>query len=580
MNISVDQSRDDDFRRRSYSSQSSAKSDRRPRTLSLQTLDELQSFIAALTMKLLNIPPDHLDRAITMALPRIGQLMEADRASVFTFAGENINGTNEWCAGDAQSRTALRRHARFRARGPHMARIMRGEIVHIQRVRDLPDYATEEWLLSGDGLQSVLAIPIIVRGSVIGVVVLDAWRSETNWPVEMIELLKTTAAIFGSALARRTAEQALLNEKEFFSNVVETMGSLVIVIAPDGTCLRANRAFLEITGYSAAELRGAGWQRVIPDVSREAARRALKSALGGERVHFEGMLLSRNGEQRTILWSGAVFRSSSGRPAYVVVTGIDLTETLLLREQVEQSRRIDSLGRVAATIAHEFNNVLMAIQPSAYRIFRHPSHESEVQRCGERILRAVKRGSQITMEVTRFAQPADPARQKIDARQWLHALVDEMRPVLEERPGRPVIVEEASDAEGPVVEADPIQLHQVFSNLILNAADAMPTGGTITVAVSTTSAHEHLPSSELRPSAWAHWRVTDTGTGIPPAVLDRIFEPLFTTKRQGTGLGLAVAHQIVRLHGGDVSVDTALGRGTTFHVFLPVAAAISEGDLP
>jgi signal transduction histidine kinase len=202
----------------------------------------------------------------------------------------------------------------------------------------------------------------------------------------------------------------------------------------------------------------------------------------------------------------------------------------------------------------------MAISTSAMAMRRHPERQQDVQRCAEHIENAVKRGAAIAGGVMRFVRPATPVRQTIDARTWLHSLVNEIRVLLLMRPGAPDIVVAPAAGEPPLVSADPLELHQVFSNLVLNAAEAMAEGGTIEVSVEGNE-------------GCVHWRVKDTGTGIPAAVVDRIFEPLFTTKPRGNGLGLAIVQQIVSMHGGHLSVESAPGAGTTVHVFLPAACA-------
>jgi signal transduction histidine kinase len=178
---------------------------------------------------------------------------------------------------------------------------------------------------------------------------------------------------------------------------------------------------------------------------------------------------------------------------------------------------------------------------------------------------AVKRGERITLEVTRFTRPAEPILRPIAAHEWMSGLMDEMQSVLARRSRGSLELQLVPAETNALVAADAEQLHQVFSNLLNNAADAMPDGGRITVSVKEAAGDE--------PGSWIHFQVRDTGAGIAPAVLDRIFEPLFTTKHKGTGLGLAVAHQIIKAHGGRMSVETAVGQGTTFHVFLRALAS-------
>lgn len=530
----------------------------------------LPEIVTALSTEFINLPAEEIDGAIADALGHLGEFAGVDRAYVFLIdlRTARMANTHEWCRDGIVPQIANLQDVPVEAYAWCMSRILERELVHIPRVSDLPDDQPDKVLLASEEIQSLLAVPITSRSTVIGLVGFDAVRHEQDWNPDTVALLRIVGAIFGNALDRKQTDQALQKEKAFAANVIETAGSLVLVLAPDGRCLRANRAMIELTGLSAEELGDTGWQRIVATEYREAARAALRSAGPGVPVQFEGMILGQGGEPRTILWNGAVARSAGGRPEYVIVTGIDLTETRILREQVEQSRRLDSLGRVAATIAHEFNNVLMAINPNAQVIARHSDLPGDVRRAAERISSAVKRGERITQEVTRFARPAEPAAQEVAVAAWTEALVDEMRTVVAERAPSAIEVEMLPFPSTASVVGDPLQLHQVFCNLILNAADAIPAGGRITVAVEEVETHDRLPVTGGAPEAWVHWSVNDTGGGIAPAVLDHIFEPLFTTKQRGTGLGLAVANQIVKAHGGHLSVETSLGQGTTFHVFL------------
>ncbi len=533
----------------------------------IRTLSEI---LTALSTGFINLPADEIDGAISDALGHLGGFAGVDRAYVFLIDLEKgrMANTHEWCREGIVPQIANLQDVPIEAYSFCMSHILRREVLHIPRISGLPDDLPDKALLASEEIQSLLAVPITSRSTVIGLVGFDAVRHEQDWEADTIALLKIVGTIFGNAIDRKRTDQALQKERAFAANVIETAGSLVLVLAPDGRCLQANRAMTELTGLSAEELGGTGWQRVVATEQREAAREALRAAGPGVAVQFEGMILGAGGEPRTILWNGVVARSADGRPEYVIVTGIDLTETRILREQVEQSRRLDSLGRVAATIAHEFNNVLMAIYPHAEIIARHSDLPGDVRRAAERISNAVRRGERITQEVTRFARPAEPAAQEVMVAAWTEALVEEMRALVAERAQSAITVEMLPFAKTPRVFGDPLQLHQVFCNLILNAADAMPAGGRITVEVEEVETHERLPVTGGAPNAWVHWSVNDTGGGIAPAVLDHIFEPLFTTKQRGTGLGLAVANQIVKAHGGHLSVETSLGRGTTFHVFL------------
>ncbi|HEX7192299.1 MAG TPA: ATP-binding protein [Thermoanaerobaculia bacterium] len=226
-------------------------------------------------------------------------------------------------------------------------------------------------------------------------------------------------------------------------------------------------------------------------------------------------------------------------------------------EQLERSRRMDSLGRVAGTIAHEMNNVLMSIL-TALQPLRESPDPRTAERVAEKIAAAVKRGERVTGEVTRFAIPIAPETVIVDLAAWLKVFVDELPAFA----GDLLAIDlDLAAAELPA-DVDVRQIEQVIANLVSNARDAMPEGGRLVIGLRRTS---------LAGRAYAEITVADSGSGMPPEVLARLFEPLFTTKRRGTGLGLAVSYQMVTAQGGDLYAESTVGIGTVFHVLLPAA---------
>ncbi|MFP5246595.1 MAG: ATP-binding protein, partial [Thermoanaerobaculia bacterium] len=212
-----------------------------------------------------------------------------------------------------------------------------------------------------------------------------------------------------------------------------------------------------------------------------------------------------------------------------------------LEQQLEQARRITSLGRIAATMAHEFNNVLMGIQPFV-EVMERTQADARVQKIAQQIARSVHRGKAVTQEILRFVNDGDVERAPVDVASWLDGLTGELRALLQ---GRELLVDIAPE---PLwIEGDADVLQQVMTNLVINARDAMPRGGSVTIR-----AQRAEPCDIGMRDAALHLSITDTGTGIEPEVLDRIFEPMFTTKRKGNGLGLAFAHQVVTRHGGQI----------------------------
>jgi CheY-like chemotaxis protein len=225
----------------------------------------------------------------------------------------------------------------------------------------------------------------------------------------------------------------------------------------------------------------------------------------------------------------------------------------------------------------------MGIAPFVEVIRRDPKR---AETAVEQIARSVSRGKRITHDILRFTQPAEPNRSVFDAGSWLQTVALEARSILSSA----YEVDVHSREPRIAVHADENQIHQIVMNLVLNARDAMPGGGRITMAVRREPAGAQFPFGIVEaPQRFAHFIVRDTGCGIGQDELQHIFEPLYTTKRSGTGLGLAVTHQVVQRHNGEIFVESEIGVGTTFHIFLPLASvdtssttvlAEAGGELP
>jgi PAS domain S-box-containing protein len=214
--------------------------------------------------------------------------------------------------------------------------------------------------------------------------------------------------------------------------------------------------------------------------------------------------------------------------------------------------RLSSLGRAAAQVAHEFDNTMLGIRWNAEFLRRRVANDAQASSSVEEILASLARSKQITSDILEFGRPARFDMRAVRPEEVVQRMLAEIAPQL---PAGIRLNTEIADT--PTIEADPSRLSQVLLNLALNAKDAMArTGGTLTIATS------------IEGDA-VHFKVTDTGEGIAPEDLDRIFEPLFTTKTKGSGLGLSVVHQIVTAHGGHIFVESESEKGTTFDIAIP-----------
>jgi signal transduction histidine kinase len=250
-----------------------------------------------------------------------------------------------------------------------------------------------------------------------------------------------------------------------------------------------------------------------------------------------------------------------------------IAERKRLEEQLEKANRVASLGRLAATMAHDFNNVLMGISPFIELLKRPDISLDRRVSALDHMSTAIARGRSMTEQILRYTNPAEPVFQAVRLWPWAQALAQELGAL----PGAPYTFMLDADDRQLRARADLGQLHQVISNLVINAREAMPNGGAITLRLryeetGTQFAFGIVPQVER----FVHVVVEDEGPGIPASLQERIFEPLFTTKRHGTGLGLAITHQVVKRHGGLIFVESEEKKGTRFHIFLPLA----DGPLP
>ena len=374
-------------------------------------------------------------------------------------------------------------------------------------------------------------------------------------------------AILGTAMdvteRERDSEQLQKSEARY-RTLVEEAQDIIFTCDLDGRITSLNHAFEEITGWSRDEWIGRSYADVLEPDSRAEAK-----------AHFDGIVergLDARRESRLRTASGKpVLIEGTARPlvidgAVVGTIGIvrDISERRRMEIALERSARFTALGRLAATIAHEFNNVLMGVQATVDLMQRSPD-EGAVARGLESLRAGIGRGRRMTQEVLQFTRMPEPDTELFR----IAPVIERVRPELEGLVGPSIEIRTIVRASPrTAVAGDRAQIQQVIANLVLNARDAMPEGGTVTIALD-----ERAPTREM-PEGAAVLCIEDTGTGIPSDMLPLIFEPLFTTKKSaGTGLGLAIVAHIVEKHGGTIQVESEPGRGTTFEIALPLAGA-------
>jgi PAS domain S-box-containing protein len=376
---------------------------------------------------------------------------------------------------------------------------------------------------------------------------------------------------------RAAAEETIRRLSHQSELVLNYAAEAIVSVDRNGKPIVTNPAAVKMTGFSVDEFLAAPTIHALIHHSRGDGTPypledcpVLQTIRDGVSRTAQEVYWRKSGESFAVEYSSSPIYEANEIAGAVLIFQ-DITQRKRLEKQVEQAHRVSSLGRVAATIAHEFNNVLMGIQPFAEVIHRTAADDDKVQKAASQILGSVARGKRVTQEILRFTQPAEPAFQPVVLADWLQNLLPELRAMI----GQRIEIEIEAVPRPVIARCDPTQLQQVLTNLVLNARDAMPNGGTITLILADHGHHGQFPFGTI-PDGMVLLAVRDNGSGMLPEVRRSIFEPLFTTKRHGTGLGLAVTQQVIDRHGGAIHVESAPGEGTTFFLLLPAAVNAPE----
>jgi PAS domain S-box-containing protein len=362
---------------------------------------------------------------------------------------------------------------------------------------------------------------------------------------------------------RRDAEAALTESEQRFRRTFDQSPIGAAIVSLDYRFLRVNGQLCRITGYGEQELLDLS----LSDISHPddlAADLALKGQLiAGEREMFQmdKRCLRRN---RTVFWarlSVCLMKDALGKPLYYLPMIEDITEQKRLEQEVQKVEKLESLGVLAGGIAHDFNNLLTGILGNISLAKASLPAEDKIYRRLDDAERTAERAKELTSRLLTFAKGGVPVTKPADLGQ---IITDATESLLQ---GSTIVCEYAITGDLPYVELDKGQIGQVVRNLVSNALDAMAHGGYLVVSA------EQVPQSptvlpEGQPSV--RLSVRDTGSGIQDDILPRIFDPYFTTKPKGSGLGLTIVYAIVKNHGGCVEVESTRDLGTVFHVYLPV----------
>jgi len=403
------------------------------------------------------------------------------------------------------------------------------------------------------------------------------WRSDGtgfsveywSYPIFQGDQIIGAVVTFIDITKRKQAEEKLAEEKEQLAVTLRSIGDAVITTDTAGRIVLVNRVAEELIGWRQDEARGRRLDevfRIIDEISRKSHEspvdRVMKSGAVVE-LADHALLIARDGTERAVADSGAPIRDSQSRIIGVVLVFRDVTQSRKIQEEAFKARKLESIGVLAGGIAHDFNNILTAILGNI-SLAGNMAVDDKQRALLASAEKASVRAKGLTQQLLTFAKGGEPVTETSSIAEVIR---ESAGFVLH---GSNVACSFVIPDNLRLVNIDKGQISQVIQNIVLNAKEAMPEGGSIKIVCENYrhSGQEHPP---LVDGDYVRISIADTGSGIAQEILDRIFDPYFTTSKHGQGLGLAVTRSIVAKHGGHVAVESKAGEGSIFTIYLPIS---------
>jgi PAS domain S-box-containing protein len=461
------------------------------------------------------------------------------------FAENRVAGQPETIAGDSVLGTTLRRDR---------THLLRDDL----RRRDL-DRETRAALEELGSLGGDLALPLLKEDQITGFVLLGAKRSGDPYFTEDLDLLSTLASQAAIAVTNAQLYAEVLLVNEYVQNILKTMESGVIAVSVEGEVTLFNSEAERMTGLAATTVRSGPADR-LPGALADLIRVTL--ADGVPRLQAERTLARTGGRETPVVCSTSSFTDAHGRVLGAVLVFSDLTRIKELESEKRRAERLASLEAMTRGIAHEIKNPLVAIKTFAQLLPKKFADQEFRDNFSRVAVREVERIDGLVERLRVLAAPSK-ALHPLDVREPIEDTLELLSAQLEERQ---ISVSRLYDEVLPGIQGDQAQLKQLFLNLCLNAIESMEPGGALTVRLKTQGAAD---------SATLLVEVVDTGCGIPETLLNKVFDPFFSTKSRGTGLGLAICRGIADAHRATIRAENTPGAsGTTIALTFPAAARI------
>lgn len=524
----------------------------------------------------------------------LGRTLNVSRVGYGTVdkQAETITIERDWNAPGIKS---LAGTLHFRDYGSYIEDLKRGDLVVFPDAEKDPRTASTSAALKAISAQAVVNMPVSERGNLVALLYLNHAQAR-EWNDEELRLIREVAELTHAAVERRRVEGELRASEAKYVAIANSIDQMIWSTRPDGFHDYYNERWYDFTGVPAGSTDGEAWNGMFHPDDQETAWSKWRHCLAtGDPYHIQYRLRHRSGDYRWVIGRAQCVRDKSGSIVrwYGTCTDIhdfkvadeqlrELNATLEARvlaaveeqrraeEALRQFQKMEAVGQLTGGIAHDFNNLLQIIIGNLSSLERWlPSASAREHRAIANAMSGAKRAATLTQRLLAFSR-----RQPLDPRPLNPSkLVVGMAELLARALGETIALETVQGAGLWNLEADPNQLESALLNLAVNARDAMPTGGKLTIETSNASIDDAYVSehAEVTAGQYVLFSVSDTGTGIDKSVIDKVFEPFFTTKDvgKGTGLGLSMVYGFAKQSGGHVKLYSEPGHGTTVRLYLP-----------
>ncbi|MBN1620316.1 PAS domain S-box protein [candidate division WOR-3 bacterium] len=448
--------------------------------------------------------------------------------------------------------------------------------------KEIPTFLSEKEFTSHfvnnfreEGIKSISILPIFHLGNPIACLNLCSHLTD-EFSIISKRLLSQVVSFLGDIITRIQNDLKIRTSESKFRSTFENAPVGMSIMDSDGRYLAVNKSLCDMLGYSERELLKMKFEDLTYPDDLYKSLKNLNSLMFGEKEHiqFEKRYYHKSGKVVWVLLSSFAFREGEEPYGRIITHVIDVTERKQIEDQLSKMRNLESLGLLAGGIAHDFNNILTTISGNISIANLYAQEDSELKESLTEAEKGIKKATDLTQQLLTFAKGGVPVKEASSIEEIIR---DSSGFILR---GKDISVDYLFEKNLRIVDIDKGQFSQVIQNLVLNSVQAMPYGGKIKITASNYDMNEdkleiYKYLRYLKPGKYVKITIADTGMGIHEEDILKIFDPYFTTKEDGSGLGLSIVYSIIKNHSGIIEAESNPGHGSSFHIFMPASDAFS-----